>query len=222
MSAWRPQHYRRAALATGAVPATVAHAVSTGALTVKEHEGRPPVLSLRHVAHLADVPYRFLREVVGRREDPYRLYRIRKRVTSGSKRYRVICVPEPPLLRTQSWIAQSILRTATPHRASTAFAKGDDIVSAATHHCNAQWLVKLDVENFFESITEISAYRVFLDLGYQPLVAFELARLCTRVRSRPGIWRNARWRSRPRGYKIRAYSISELGYLPQVRRRAQC
>ena len=215
MSSWRPQPYRHQALETGADPRTVEHATRTGALTVAKHGGRPPVLSLRHVAHVAEVPYTFLRDVVERGNDPYRLYRIRKRVSTGSKRYRVICVPDPPLLRTQSWISQNILRSATPHHASTAFSTGDDIVSAAEIHHGARWLIKLDVENFFESITEISVYRVFLALGYQPLVAFELARLCTRVRVRPGIDKNPRWRSRWRKYKISSYYHRELGYLPQ-------
>ncbi len=217
MSLWRPQHYHREALNRGADPIIVDHATKTGAYTVAKNQNRPPVLSLRHLAHLADVSYEFLRAVVSRRElDPYRIFRIRNQVTTASKRYRIICVPDSSLLRTQSWIAQSILQTVTPHRASTAFAQGDDIVSAAQVHHDARWLIKLDVENFFESITEISVYRVFLSLGYQRLVALELARLCTRVRRLPGIYKkNPRWRNRSREHKISAYTTGQLGYLPQ-------
>ena len=194
----------------------VERAVQTGSITIAKHRERPPVLSLGHLAHLVGVPYAFLRSVVSRGDlDPYRLFRIRKRVATGNKRYRIICVPDPQLLRTQTWIARSILRTATPHSASTAFAQGDDIVSAAQVHCEARWLIKLDVESFFESIAEISAYRVFLDLGYQPLVAFELGRLCTRVRQLPGICKNPRWRRHSWNNKIPTYSSRELGYLPQ-------
>ena len=169
-----------------------------------------------HLAYMVDVPWEFLRTVVSRGDlNPYRLFRIRKRSTTGSKRYRVICVPDVRLLRTQTWIAQNILRTASPHHAITAFALGDDIISASEIQCNARWLIKLDVENFFESINEISAYRVFVSLDYQPLVAFELGRLCTRLRVRPGICKNPRWRSRAWNHKIGAYYSGELGYLPQ-------
>ena len=216
MNSWRPQQYRRDAIETGADRRIVELAVRTGALTVAKHRDRPPVLSLGHLAHMVDVPYAFLRRVVSRGEfDPYRLFRIRKRVTSGRKRYRIICVPDPQLVRTQTWIARNILRTAAPHLSSTAFAQGDDIVSAAEIHCDARWLIKLDMESFFESITEISAYRVFRGLGYQPLVAFELGRLCTRVRRLHGICKNHRWRGRSWNSKIPAYSSRELGYLPQ-------
>ena len=225
MSAWRPQQYRGEALASGADPVVVENATRSGEYTVAGNRDRPPVLSLRHLAHMADVPYVYLRNVVSRGKvdayrsgeefDPYRLFRIHKRVSTGCKRYRVICVPDPMLLRVQSWIASRILRTAITHRASTAFAQGDDIRSAAQIHCSARWLIKLDVENFFESITEIAGYRAFLSLGYQPLVAFELARICTRIRQHHGIYRNSRWRTQTWKYGIWDYSARRLGYLPQ-------
>ena len=215
MARWRPQHYRQEALASGADRTVAERAARTGALTTSRHPDRPPVFSLGHLAHLADVPYLYLRDVVARQvPDAYRLVRIHKRVSSDSGRYRVICIPDPRLLRVQRWIAQAILRTASPHEASTAFAVGDRVVTAARAHCAARWLIKLDVQNFFESITEISVYRVFIELGYQPLVAFELARLCTRVRGTEP-YRGRRWRARTWPYKIKAYWSSTLGYLPQ-------
>ncbi len=41
-------------------------------------------------------------------------------------------------------------------------------------------MVKLDITNFFESISERQVYHCFRRLGYRALVAFYLARLCTR------------------------------------------
>ena len=52
------------------------------------------------------------------------------------------------------------------------------IRDAAEQHRNARWLVKMDVMNFFESILEPKVYEVFRSFGYQPLMAFELTRLC--------------------------------------------
>ena len=155
MNAWHPQQYRREALERGADRKIVEYAARTGARTVQRHKDRIPVLSLGHLAHMAEVPYQFLRSTISRRIDPYRLFRIRKQGISDTDRYRVICIPDPALLRVQSWIAQNILSTATPHYASTGFAKGNNIVSAAHIHCNARWLIKLDIKRFFESITEI-------------------------------------------------------------------
>jgi RNA-directed DNA polymerase len=93
---------------------------------------------------------------------------------------RTICVPNPALMHTQRWIAQNILNAIEPHPASFAFAPGRSLINAADRHAGCSWLVKLDVRNFFESISEQRVYRVFRGLGYGALVSFELARICTR------------------------------------------
>jgi RNA-directed DNA polymerase len=130
-----------------------------------------------------------------------------------SRRYRTICIPDPTLLRVQRWIAQNILSMGKVHEASTAYAPGSDIVKAAARHCCCRWLVKMDAQKFFESISETKVYVVFRKLGYGPLISFELARLCTRVDSKAPR-RKAPWfHSTSRG--ISFYMTTELGHLPQ-------
>jgi RNA-directed DNA polymerase len=77
-------------------------------------------------------------------------------------------------------------------------------------------LVKLDIHDFFESISERRVYFAFRGCGYQPLVSFELARLCTRVHSTyapiPPGWRSSR---REEAGVIRSYADARLGHLPQ-------
>jgi RNA-directed DNA polymerase len=63
---------------------------------------------------------------------------------------------------------------------SYAFFRGRGILKAAVRHHNCRWLIKIDVTDFFDSISEIQCYRVFRSLGYGALVSFELARICTR------------------------------------------
>ena len=112
---------------------------------------------------LVSVDYQFIRRVVDRSKlDPYEVFRIRKRNSDG---YRIICAPEWQLLATQRWIAQNILRYARSHTASYAFAPQKKIKDAAVLHCEAKWLIKMDVRRFFESISEIAAYKVFNKLG---------------------------------------------------------
>lgn len=57
------------------------------------------------------------------------------------------------------------------------------VLETAKLRCGATSLIKLDLTNFFESILEPQVYELFRSFGYQPLVAFELSRLCTRVRA---------------------------------------
>jgi hypothetical protein len=124
-------------------------------------------------------------------------------------------VPAPELLRVQKWIVRNILCHIEPHEASVAYSRGSRITEAADNHCGCRWLIKLDVKNFFESINEVAVYRVFRGVGYQPLVSFELARICSRVPARwPGP--SPRWEMLPReAARIRAYVSRKMGNLPQ-------
>lgn len=74
----------------------------------------------------------------------------------------------------------------------------------------------MDITGFFESVSEIQAFRVFKSLGYQPLVAFELARICTvSVGSLSPRRFLSAWRSKRDNEKIPSYTSDILGYLPQ-------
>jgi len=172
----------------------------------------PPILSLAHLAHLSGVSHDFLRQIVGREvESPYRGFVVRKR--SGG--YRRISVPQAELKKVQGWIAGKILRHQPVHEASQAFSPLDSTVKCATIHCGAKWLIKMDVADFFGSITEIQAYRVFRQLGYRSLVAFELARICTDKVAQSAKYELQNWKARKFDYKIRQYQQPVLGRLPQ-------
>jgi RNA-directed DNA polymerase len=116
----------------------------------------------------------------------------------------------------QRWIAQHILQIGRPHHASMAYAKGNTIYDAAQPHCGCRWLVKLDIRNFFESVSEIAAYRVFRAFGYQALPSFELARLTTRAGAATALRSRGRWLTNSnRHFKIAPYRQPRLGHLPQ-------
>src|SRR5262249_15519185 len=138
-----------------------------------QQRGLPAILTLNHLAVRAGVPHGTLRTYVGRGTDPYLVFHIRKH--SGG--FRTICVPDWPLARVQRWLATRLLNHVRPHSNSFAYAPDTSIVRCARMHCGCRWLVKMDISRFFESISEIQVCRVFRQLGYRPLVAFQLARL---------------------------------------------
>lgn len=200
------------------------HAALTTADAIRSvNPALPPVFTLGHLASLTGSEYFQLRSVVRRDEpDPYRLFRIQKRPSfDGERRFRVITVPQPHLLRVQRWITQAILAKALPHQASVAFSKGNRLRDAAAVHCESSWLIKLDVTNFFESISEIAVYRVFRSLGYQPLISFEMTRLCTRLGGASLRKRGERWRVHLKSREIESYDVyrsfsgPRVGHLPQ-------
>ena len=186
---WSSQQFTDGARAVGR-PGEVIAAAQSAAETIKHaNSDLPVVLTLAHLAHLADVSPKALGRIVGRQIDPYRVFRVKKRATAGRgaaapRRYRTICVPRPDLMRLQRWIAQHILNAVIPHSCSFAFAPKKDLVGAAELHAGCRWLVKMDVRHFFEFISEAQVYWVFRRLGYAALIAFEMARLCTRLDDR--------------------------------------
>jgi RNA-directed DNA polymerase len=196
-------------------------AVETAEHTLRSAFPGPPLLTLGHLAHQTGINVGYLRALVARDgDDPYRQFAMRKRPIVGEPpRYRFIAIPETKLMAVQKWIASEIVRDAPYHEASMAYAPGQRLVDAATHHCGAQWQIKVDVRDFFESISEMDVYRVFLERGYQPLVALELARICTRLRDdhRSGNgWRSKRWRANAlRSNDVGPYWEQYMGGLPQ-------
>ena len=222
MTHWRPQPFRAAAAAAGIDSTVVDNAVQTAFRVTSINPDLPPVFTLRHLAHLSDVPYALLRKYIARDVvDPYTTFKIHKRPLRGRVRFRRITVPEPALLKVQRWITQCILAKANVHSASRAFSKGDTLVRAVEDHCGCLWLIKMDIRNFFESINEVAAFRVFRELGYQPLIAFELARLCTRMGGPSYIRRRPRWHVWSRWSTITHYEPWNptggplMGHLPQ-------
>ncbi|MEF2549704.1 reverse transcriptase family protein, partial [Aurantimonas sp. E1-2-R+4] len=163
----------------------------------------------------SDVDTEYLQDVVHRKSDPYRTFKLAKRGKANvrprpSRKHRWICVPEPMLMQAQRWIAQNILNAVTPHEACHAFTLKRDLVGAAKKHLQARWLVKLDIRRFFESIPEKSVYFVFRRLGYPALLSFQFARLCTRVRRGDLIGKISRERVRSLPIRPRV-----PGHLPQ-------
>jgi hypothetical protein len=171
----------------------------------------PVILSLGHLAHLTDVGLPVLTNYVERTDDPYRVFRLKKNPTGlrVERKFRTICVPEPSLMRIQRWIAQNVLNAQQPHPRSYAFAPGRNLLQAADRHAGCRWLVKMDLQNFFESIDERQVYLVFRSMGYGALLSFEMARICTRL---PGAHRNV---PQEFGASPVGYSFQKPGHLPQ-------
>lgn len=211
MGSWSPQHYRVEAAKRGLSKVTVEAALAQ-AKAVQRRQ-LPAILTLKHLSFETGVSYVFLRSVVSRKIDPYRTFPITKR--SGGKRY--ISVPDRRLLTVQRWLSDHVLSKQPPHSASMAYAPGCSPMKCALVHVGCRWLIKIDIQQFFESISEIQAYRVFRGLGYGALVAFELGRLATRVggsrlRREASVWRVHNGEDR---YSIDPYRSAMLGYLPQ-------
>ncbi len=202
MSDFPPHLYAERGVAQGHPAAVVENAAGEwGRLRAL---GLTPVLTLGHLARLTGVSYRYLREIVERKRDPYEDITRLKR--DGTKRH--ISSPEPVLMAVQRWVHRNVLGPLTPHAASFAYHTGRSIVQCAEQHLGARWLVKMDLHDFFGTVDEVRVYRVLRALGYPPLVSFELARVCTRMRGE-------RQYGLGMPQVIRSYAVARQGVLPQ-------
>lgn len=177
--------------------------------------GLPVIFSLGHLSGITGVNYSLLRATVERRRESanYRMFAIKKR--SGGRRHIHAITGE--LFKAHQFINLEILQKLRPHAASFAFHAGGGIRACASEHCGARWLFQFDLKNFFYSVSEFDVYDVFAELGYRPLLAFEMARICTTTRLpkhlMPYLWTNRSHKSH--SYRFYADRSGATGVLPQ-------
>jgi RNA-directed DNA polymerase len=92
---------------------------------------------------------------------------------------RLISAPKPDLKRAQAWIARTITEHLPVHGAAHGFLGGRSTVTNATVHSGADVVIKLDLREFYPSITFPRVKGVFRKAGYGEQVATVLALLCT-------------------------------------------
>lgn len=165
-----------------------------------------PLFTLRHLARETGTEWGYLRSIVERRLNEYSSIRRRKR--DGS--FREISAPNPSLMHVQRWMLSNVLTGLPFHDAAFAYRTGRSIKHCAELHVGANWLLKMDLHNFFGSIEESRVYGVLRNLGYPSLLALEMARLCTKPVASGG--EPKPWLS---GRGVHAYGASYRGVLPQ-------
>lgn len=211
MNRWSSNSYKKNGLKEGFKPEYLDALVRSGKGIQRHHN--PVIFTLAHLARCTDTQYRDLHEFVSRKnyeseKSHYRTFTIKKR--NGGRRW--IHAPHPVLKIVQSWIARNILSAKSVHSSSMAYRGDCSIVDNASVHCESDWLLKLDISNFFHSISERQVYHVFKEMGYSSLLSFELARLCTKVDT----WRKGnKWLNKTNPYTIKEYWVKNVGSLPQ-------
>ncbi|MEW8231483.1 MAG: retron St85 family RNA-directed DNA polymerase [Candidatus Thiodiazotropha endolucinida] len=135
----------------------------------------PVIYNFEHLSLLLGRNKKYLASAVNSTNSHYREFSIPKR--SGGDRS--ISAPYPALLLCQKWINSHILSHLDVSIHAHGFVKGRSIITNANSHIGSSMLLKMDLKDFFPSITFSRVMKVFLDCGYTPKVSFYLSRLCT-------------------------------------------
>ena len=112
---------------------------------------------------------------VAANSDHYHRFLIPKR--SGAPR--LITSPKPVLREAQGWINREILSKLEPELEAKAFKRKTNIKDNAQIHCGKGLVIRVDLSDFFFSITFPRVRGFFISLGYNPGVSTVLALLCT-------------------------------------------
>ncbi|MEN9866214.1 MAG: hypothetical protein RL748_1804 [Pseudomonadota bacterium] len=92
---------------------------------------------------------------------------------------RLIEMPKLRLRMIQRQILRHILNRVPPHPAAHGFRPGYSCLTHASLHCGQRVVLRMDLKDFFTSISAARIQALFSKLAYPPAVAGLLARLCT-------------------------------------------
>ena len=109
-------------------------------------------------------------------EKNYKIYKIKK--NNGG--YRTIYEPNSLLMKIQKSILNNILNNKSISLYAKAYHKGISLRDNASAHVNKDLILKLDIKNFFESISFVDIYNSCFSIEYFPKsVGMLLTYLCT-------------------------------------------
>lgn len=133
----------------------------------------PFIFSVAHIAEFLDIKEVDLVKLIRDKNRYYRKFYIPK--SNGGRR--PIAEPVDRLKSIQRNILGSILERVPLHPAANGFRRQKSIVTNAEKHVEQEIVVKIDLKDFFPSITYQRVKGVYLNLGYPERVADALAEL---------------------------------------------
>lgn len=133
------------------------------------------IYGITHLSRLLGLRQEVLAAMAFGTKNYYRSFEIPKR-TGGT---RLISAPYPSLLEVQKWVSSEILSGIRIHDAAHGYIKGRSIISNASPHCGQRCLLKVDLRNFFPTISFKRVIGLFLSFGYTQSLSLLFARLLT-------------------------------------------
>ncbi|MBC5638449.1 RNA-directed DNA polymerase [Ornithinibacillus sp. BX22] len=152
------------------------------ARTLKEN-GVPVIFDIQHLRRLLKITKSdFKRLYYTKKKNQYKTVEIPKNNGKGT---RLLSIPSIDLKYIQRWILDNILYKVDISTYAVGFAKGKSVVVNASYHIKQEYVLKMDIKDFFPSITANRVFGLFKSLGYSSSVAIALTNLCTFDNSLP-------------------------------------
>lgn len=139
-----------------------------------ESGGFPVIFGSTHLAQILNLTPCSLAGMINHSDFYYYSYEIPKH-SGGMRR---ISAPNPSLSAVQRWILDTILCKIELKKAAVGYRRGMSIVDNAQPHLCKERVLKMDLRDFFPSITLNRVWYVFRNCGYTKRVSYYLASLC--------------------------------------------
>jgi RNA-directed DNA polymerase len=147
--------------------------LSSGKIFQLKNFGLPVIQTVDDLAEHIRVSPQLIRYLSYRANFLYKTYAIPKK--DGTSR--TIAQPSRELKALQGWILRNILDKLSSSENCTGFEIGRSILDNATPHVGANFLLNVDLKDFFPSINASKVYRIFSSIGYNNTVASLLTNL---------------------------------------------
>lgn len=135
----------------------------------------PIIYDNKHLSLLVGYDLSLLYKISNAPKSFYRNFQIKKK--SGGIRY--ISEPLPTLKIIQRWVLDNILNYIEISKFAKGFRANYSIKNAAKFHLNQNYILSLDIKDFFPTISSNRIYSLFLRLGYCSQIAMMLTKIST-------------------------------------------
>jgi RNA-directed DNA polymerase len=123
------------------------------------NKGLPVIFNSEHFSKLVGITIEDLKNLIT--NDNYRKVKIPKK--NGK---RTLFIPNQKLKSVQKWMLINLISKVKISRFSRGFIENMSLIDNAKHHLKKEYVITLDIQNFFSSIHNVEVYRIFRSLGY--------------------------------------------------------
>lgn len=140
------------------------------------------IFSLENLRKEMRIDKKYFYKVIFTKNNFYHGTRIPKRKPNE---YRELLIPHMALKNMQVWILENILYNLPCHHNATGFIPGKSIVDNALPHIKKEYILKMDIKDFFPNIDFYRVRDVFFNLNKDIKLANALANICTYEKQLP-------------------------------------
>lgn len=136
----------------------------------------PVIFDFEQLSLMTGNEKKFIHNVIFNKDSFYTPFPL---MNKKNNKVRYITAPSRKLRKLQSWILHNILENIQVSESAKGFIKGKSILENAQEHLNNEYVISLDIKDFFPSISSKIIYKIFRYYGYTKQVASILTNICT-------------------------------------------